>query len=107
MGTIMNPGWSLISTVTLAMATTAFVAPGHAQSMASDPLVRARSNCLASIARVVGLPSSHLKVIDQTLEASGISIAIQVPNASAPWACRTDLQGQVEDVHFTGSEGAL
>jgi hypothetical protein len=55
----------------------------------------------------VGLPSSNLKVIQQTSDASGISTDVKVPKATAPWGCLTDRQGKVKDVHFKGSEGAL
>ena len=40
-------------------------------------------------------------------DASGISVDVKVPKATAPWGCRTDRQGKVQDVHFKGSEGAL
>jgi hypothetical protein len=40
-------------------------------------------------------------------DASGISLDVKIPKATAPWGCRTDRQGMVQDVHFKGSEGAL
>ncbi len=91
----------------LALATSAFAPPVGAQSMATDALIKARSNCLTSVAKVVGLASSRLKVIQQTSDATGISIEVKVPNATAAWGCLTDRQGTVKDVHFKGSEGAL
>ena len=39
-------------------------------------------------------------------DASGISLDVKIPKATAPWGCRTDRQGMVKDVHFKGSEGA-
>jgi hypothetical protein len=59
------------------------------------------------VAKVVGIPGGSLKVIRQTSEASGISVDVKVPKATAPWACLTDRHGKVKDVHFKGSEGAL
>jgi hypothetical protein len=100
----MNRCLLVISSTALAVA---FVAPNRAQSVASEALSKARSNCRTSVAKTVGLPASRLKVIRQTSNASGFSIDVQVPNATAPWACLTDRQGKVEDVHFKGSEGAL
>jgi hypothetical protein len=47
------------------------------------------------------------KVIQQTSDASGISVDVKVPKATAPWGCLTDRQGKVKDVYFKGSEGAL
>lgn len=103
----MNRCSALMSSAALALATAAFVTPARAQSMAADALLKAKSNCLASVAKTVGLPASRLKVIRQTSDASGISVDVKVPNATAPWGCLTDRQGKVEDVHFKGSEGAL
>lgn len=99
-----SPG---IWTTALALTTSVFVAPVGAQPVAADALIKARSNCLASVAKTVGLPASRLKVIQQTSDASGIRVDVKVPNATAPWGCLTDRQGKVEDVHFKGSEGAL
>lgn len=95
------------SAAALTLAAAAFVAPVQAQSVGSDALIKARTNCLASVAKTVGLPASRLKVIRQTSDASGISVDVKVPSAVAPWGCLTDRQGKVEDVHFKGSEGAL
>jgi hypothetical protein len=97
----------LIWTAALALTTSAFATPVQAQSHAADALIKARSNCLASVAKVVGLASSRLNVIQQTSDASGMSLDVKVPNATAAWGCRTDRQGKVKDVHFKGSEGAL
>jgi hypothetical protein len=107
MGTTLNRCSRLIWTAALALATSSFAAPVRAQSVASQALIKARSNCLASVAKTVGLPASRLTVIRQTSDASGISVDVKVPKAAAPWGCLTDRQGKVEDVHFKGSEGAL
>ena len=103
----MNRCSLVMSTAALALATSAWVAPARAQSAATDALIKARSNCLASVAKTVGLPASRLKVIRQTNGPSEINMDIKVPNATAPWGCQTDRQGKVKDVHFKGSEGAL
>jgi hypothetical protein len=107
MGATMNRFWLVMGTASLALASSAFAMPVRAQSVASDALIKARSNCLASVARTVNLPASRLKVIRQTSDGSGISVDVKVPNATAPWGCLTNRQGKVEDVHFKGSEGAL
>jgi hypothetical protein len=104
----MNRDSSVIWTAALALGCcSALVAPARAQAVASDALIKAKGNCLASVAKTVGLPASRLKVIRQKSDASGISVDVKVPNAIAPWGCLTDRQGKVEDVHFKGSEGAL
>lgn len=69
--------------------------------------MKSRSNCLTSVAKVVGLPRASLKVIKQTSDGSGISVDVTVPKATAPWGWLTDRYGTVKDVHFKGSEGAL
>lgn len=103
----MNCCSRVIPAVVLVLAASAVVTSWSAKSVASDALIKARSNCLASVAKTVGLPASRLTVIRQTSDASGISVDVKVPNATAPWGCLTDRQGKVEDVHFKGSEGAL
>jgi hypothetical protein len=107
MGMTMFRCSPLIWTAALALTTSAFATSIHAQSHAADALIKARSNCLASVAKEVGLASSRLKVIQQTSDASGMSLDVKVPNATAAWGCLTDRQGKVKDVHFKGSEGAL
>lgn len=107
MGKTMNRCGLVVWTAGLTLAGSAFAMPVRAQSVASDALIKAKSHCLASVAKTVGLPASQLKVIRQTSDASGISVDVKVPKATAPWGCLTDRQGKVEDVHFKGSEGAL
>jgi hypothetical protein len=107
MGATMNCFSRLIPAAVLGLAASAIMSPVRAQSVSSDALTQARSNCLASVAKTVGLPASRLKAIRQTSNASGISVDVKVPSATAPWGCLTDRHGKVEDVHFKGSEGAL
>ena len=97
----------VIATTVVAVATAGFVAPAQAQSASPDTLTKARNNCLTSVTKLVGGHRGSLKLIDQTGDASGISVDVRAPKAIAPWGCRTDRQGKVEDVHFKGSEGAL
>lgn len=106
MGKAMNRCSLVCCTAALALVSPAFALPVRAQSVAAEALSKARSNCLASVAKTVGLPASRLKLIRQSSDSSGISIDVKVPNATAPWGCLTDRQGKVEDVHFKGSEGA-
>jgi hypothetical protein len=103
----MSQSSRIIVSSFVALAAHGFVAPVGAQPISSDALIKARNNCLTSIAKTVGSPRENLKVIRQTSDASGISVDVKVPNATAPWGCLTNRQGKVEDVHFKGSEGAL
>lgn len=81
--------------------------PGRAESVSADVRVKANSNCITCVAKVVGLPRASLKVIGHTSDGSRISVDVKVPKATAPWGCLTDRKGTVEDVYFKGSEGAL
>ena len=98
---------SAVATTVVALAAVGFVTPAQAQSVSPDSLTKAKINCLTSVAKVVGIPRGNLKVLHQTSDITGISVDVMVPKATAPWGCRTDRQGKVQDVHFKGSEGAL
>jgi hypothetical protein len=106
MGKAMIRCSSLMATTVVAVAAAGFIAPAQAQSVSPDTLTKAKNNCLTSIAKVINGPRDSLQVIHQMSDASGISLDVKVPKATAPWGCRTDRQGKVEDVHFKGSEGA-
>ena len=107
MGKAMTRFSSVFATTVVALVAAGFVVPAQAQSVSSETLTKAKNNCLTSVAKVVGIPRENLKVIHQMGDASGISVDVKVPKAIAPWGCRTDRQGKVQDVHFKGSEGAL
>ena len=107
MRTFINCYSPLAWITALALGASAFVTPVRAQAVGTDAVIKAKSNCLASVAKTVGLPSSYLRVIQHTINASGISVDVKVPKATAPWACLTNRQGKVQDVYFKGSEGAL
>jgi hypothetical protein len=97
-----------IFSATLALVSVSLLpVPSLAQSTSGDSLMRARSNCLTAVAKVVGLPRTTLGVIKEKSDPSGSSVDVKVPKATAPWACLTDRQGKVEKVYFKGSEGAL
>ena len=98
---------SVIAATALAMSAFVIDSPVRAQSVSADALMKAKNNYLTSVAKTVGIPHSNLKVIQQTSDASGISVDVKVPKATAPWGCLTDRQGKVKDVYFKGSEGAL
>ena len=97
----------VIAATALAVSAFMFDAPMRAQPVSADALMKAKNNCLTAVAKTVGIPRGNLKVIHQTNDISGISVDVKVPKAIAPWDCRTDRQGKVEDVHFKGSEGSL
>ena len=73
----------------------------------SSNVKTAEKNCLAAVAKKVGVSSSKLSVSYSAEAESGIGIDIKVPDATDPWYCLTDRKGKVEDVRFKGSEGKL
>lgn len=82
----------------LAMATA--VAPAQAQALSPEVMRKAKSHCLAAVAKTVNRPRNTLKIIKVRSDASGATVDIQVPTAQAPWSCLTSPKGDVEDVHF-------
>jgi len=76
-------------------------------SSSSSNVKTAEKNCLAAVAKQVGVSSSKLSVSYSSEAESGIGIDIKVPDATDPWFCLTDRKGKVEDVRFKGSEGNL
>lgn len=96
-----------VCSATAALLSACLVTSTPARSAPADALTKARSNCLAAVAKVVGLPRTSLSVIKDQRDASGISVEVKVPKAVAPWACLTNGQGEVKDTYFKGSEGAL
>jgi hypothetical protein len=73
----------------------------------SSNVKTAEKNCLAAVAKKVGVSSSKLSVSYSSEAESGIGIDIKVPDATDPWYCLTDRKGKVEEVRFKGSEGKL
>ena len=73
----------------------------------SSNVKTAEKNCLAAVAKKVGVSSSKLSVSFSSEAQSGIGIDIKVPDATDPWYCLTDRKGKVEEVRFKGSEGKL
>jgi hypothetical protein len=73
----------------------------------SSNVKTAEKNCLAAVAKKVGVSSSKLSVSYLAEAESGIGIDIKVPDATDLWFCLTDRKGKVQDVRFKGSEGAM
>ncbi|MDD1629689.1 MAG: hypothetical protein LUQ48_04665 [Methylococcaceae bacterium] len=78
-----------------------------ATSSSSSNVKTAEKNCLAAVAKKVGVSSSKLSVSYSSEAQSGIGIDIKVPDATDLWFCLTDRKGKVEEVRFKGSEGKL
>lgn len=67
----------------------------------------AEKACLAAVAKQVGTDKTLLTVKDIFSSEAGMAIMVQVPEATAPWKCFSDVRGNVSAVEFTGSEGGL
>jgi hypothetical protein len=73
----------------------------------SSNIKTAEKNCLAAVAKQVGVSQIKLSVSYSSEAQSGIGIDIKVPDATGLWFCLADRKGKVEEVRFKGSEGAL
>lgn len=80
---------------------------GSSGSASSDPVAKAKDNCLNAVAKQTGNARSGLSVIRAQTAESGIGVDVRVPAAQAPWFCFADSKGNVKDVRYSGSEGAL
>jgi hypothetical protein len=67
----------------------------------------AEKACLAAVAKTTSVDASKLKVVDVMEAQSGITVMINVPDATAPWKCLSGKNGKVDGVEFTGTEGKL
>lgn len=83
--------------------TVAITGNGKSNGAASSTV--AEKACLAAVAKEVGVDVTKLKVKDVSEAESGISVQINVPEATAPWSCLSDKKGHVQGTTFTGSEG--
>lgn len=63
--------------------------------------------CRAAIAKQTGKSASDVAVFDVAESQAGITVEATVAGAEAPWRCYTDRSGRVNNVMYTGSEGAL
>lgn len=84
--------------------------PGSAKTntaASTSGTAKAEKACLAAVAKQVGVSSSKLKIAGVDEAQSGIVVMINVPDATAPWKCLAGRNGKVDEVMFTGSEGAL
>lgn len=63
------------------------------------------SNCLTAVGNQVG--RRDLSVISSDFSEAATAVYISVPGADAPWLCLASRDGTVNEVRYTGSEGAL
>jgi hypothetical protein len=63
--------------------------------------------CRTAIAKQTGKSASDVAVFDVAESEAGITVEATVAGAEAPWRCYTDRSGRVNNVMYTGSEGAL
>jgi hypothetical protein len=68
-----------------------------------------QNTCARAVASEVGVSANDVIVTRTTVsEGNGDrTIYVGVPNATADWVCVTDYKGNVKQVYFGGSEGAL
>ena len=65
------------------------------------------TNCRAAIARQANKSVSDVAVFDVAESEAGNTAQATLAGADAPWICRTDRNGRVLQVMYSGSEGSL
>lgn len=70
----------------------------------NSPAVRA---CVNAIARTANISPRDVAVYDAPGSEAGTRVMATIAGATAPWTCLADNRGNVQEVMFTGSEGAL
>lgn len=65
------------------------------------------TNCRAAIARQTNLSTGDVAIFDVAESEAGNTAQASVAGADAPWICRTNSAGQVQQVIYSGSEGSL
>jgi hypothetical protein len=68
-----------------------------------------QNTCANAVASQVGVSANDVVVTKTSIsEGNGDrTIYVGVPNATADWVCITDYKGNVKEVYFGGSEGAM
>ncbi|MBL9059962.1 MAG: hypothetical protein JNK88_08070 [Mangrovicoccus sp.] len=72
-----------------------------------DRTTPAYQACLARIARDTGRSTSDVQIFSYDYSEAGTRILATVAGAEAPWQCLSSNSGVVQEVMYTGSEGAL
>lgn len=65
------------------------------------------TNCRAAIASQANKSTSDVAVFDVAESEAGNTVQATLAGADAPWICRTDRDGRVLQVMYSGSEGSL
>lgn len=93
-----------VCTIAGAGKATAAVAPAAAPR---EKHPAAEKACIAAVAKKTNVAATKLSVTDALGAQAGIMVTVKVPGADAPWTCMTDRNGKVNNVSYSGSEGAL
>lgn len=74
---------------------------------ATDRQSVAYQACLRAIATTTGNSTADIAVYDYVTSEAGVQMMATVAGATAPWQCIASNGGVVQNVMFTGDEGAL
>ena len=74
---------------------------------AADRATPAYQACVNAIARQTGNRTADVSVFSYLFSEAGTQVEATIPGAVAPWRCVASNAGTVQQVMFTGSEGAL
>lgn len=72
-----------------------------------DRATPAYQACLARIASETGRSTSDIQIFSYDYSEAGTRVLATVAGAEAPWQCLSSNGGVVQEVMYTGSEGAL
>lgn len=81
--------------------------PDGGTPVVSDPNSPAVRACVNAIARTANISPRDVAVYDAPGSEAGTRVMATIAGATAPWTCLADNRGNVQEVMFTGSEGAL
>jgi hypothetical protein len=93
---------ALTGCVDTAMVESTSIAP-----TAADRATPAYQACVSAIARQTGNATADVAVFNYLFSEAGTQVEATVAGATAPWRCLASNDGTVQQVMFTGSEGAL
>lgn len=81
--------------------------PEGGTPIVSDPNSPAVRACVNAIAKTANISPRDVAVYDAPGSEAGTRVMATIAGATEPWTCLADNRGNVQEVMFTGSEGAL
>ena len=80
---------------------------GHFGHGGGNQQQHAESTCLRAVSNQVGRSRNSLQIVGTEPYKGGFSVRVNVPNGKAPWLCRVNGEGHVDNVQLTHPNGFL